>query len=243
MLIANNTHSNIFLNNRGFNVKLYIKAKLQSLRMLIKDRTDLHDKGEKGIGEKYAVRMENEAMFYCIVDEILGTYYQWIDMLKYHFSVEKFIAFCDACAPENWDIPFRRIHKLYEKIKDSLPRVYAVILNKDLDKVLLVRNNAPVSIWSLPGGRMEPGETYEQTIQREMQEELGMVPELEELGSWREVYQYRKKSRYYILNIEEIQCKPPNPYEIREIKWVSLFSLPNLTKSAQKALDLALEDD
>jgi mutator protein MutT len=39
-------------------------------------------------------------------------------------------------------------------------------------KVLLVRNDR--NEWELPGGRMEPGETQEQTLVREFREELSI---------------------------------------------------------------------
>jgi len=45
-----------------------------------------------------------------------------------------------------------------------------------LDKVLLIqRNRKPYfGMWSLPGGRLEPGETPEQAAQREVKEETGI---------------------------------------------------------------------
>jgi mutator protein MutT len=46
----------------------------------------------------------------------------------------------------------------------------------DRDKVLLIqRARKPYfGMWSLPGGRLEPGETPEQTAEREIMEEVGL---------------------------------------------------------------------
>lgn len=44
------------------------------------------------------------------------------------------------------------------------------------DKILLIkRNTRPfVGYWALPGGRMDPGETLDQTVVREVKEETGL---------------------------------------------------------------------
>lgn len=59
----------------------------------------------------------------------------------------------------------------------------AIIFNNG--KMLLLHNNPTgfllghkpeLGDWDLPGGRMEPGESEEQTLKREIQEELGIEP-------------------------------------------------------------------
>jgi 8-oxo-dGTP diphosphatase len=58
------------------------------------------------------------------------------------------------------------------------------------DKVLLIkRNTIPFKgYWAVPGGRMDPGETVEQTIVREVKEETGLDVEIvHKIGEYVEV--------------------------------------------------------
>jgi 8-oxo-dGTP diphosphatase len=58
----------------------------------------------------------------------------------------------------------------------SRPPNAASVALIDRDRVLLIkRARAPWSgLWSLPGGRLEPGETAEQAAEREVLEEVGL---------------------------------------------------------------------
>jgi len=62
---------------------------------------------------------------------------------------------------------------------DRIPCVGAVISNGNGDLLLVKRAHAPAQgTWSLPGGRVESGETYEQAVVREVQEETGLTVEV-----------------------------------------------------------------
>lgn len=60
--------------------------------------------------------------------------------------------------------------------------VAAVVLRDELGRVLLVRKNG-TSRFMLPGGKLEPGETPQQTAVREIAEEIGLDLDIDCLGS------------------------------------------------------------
>jgi 8-oxo-dGTP diphosphatase len=68
-------------------------------------------------------------------------------------------------------------------------RTATAIIPYSQDRILLIkRDTAPFKdYWALPGGRMEPGETVEQTIVREVKEETGLdVLVVRKIGEYHE---------------------------------------------------------
>lgn len=57
-----------------------------------------------------------------------------------------------------------------------VPCVGALVTDGE-GRLLVVRRGRPpgVGLWSVPGGRVEPGETDEQAVRREVQEETGLL--------------------------------------------------------------------
>lgn len=70
--------------------------------------------------------------------------------------------------------------------KNAILAASAVVLDEDTRFLLVQRAHPPdQGCWTLPGGRVEPGETLEQAVIREVPEETGLavrvVRELEQL--------------------------------------------------------------
>jgi 8-oxo-dGTP diphosphatase len=107
--------------------------------------------------------------------------------------------------------------------------VGAVVLRED-GAVLLVRRARPPAVgsWTLPGGKVEAGETLEQAIAREVHEETGLRVEvgaiLETLVLEREGFSYR---------IVDFACtgegEPVAADDASAARWVLPDELPSLS--------------
>jgi ADP-ribose pyrophosphatase YjhB (NUDIX family) len=83
---------------------------------------------------------------------------------------------------------------------DHPPTVPQAIVLQD-QQVLLVQRDHP-RFWELPGGGMAPGESAEETVVREVQEETGVRVEIVELLGWYERTGFRAhRSPVYV-------CRP-----------------------------------
>ena len=101
------------------------------------------------------------------------------------------------------------------------------------DKILLVkRDTVPFKgYWALPGGRMDPGETVEQTIVRECKEETGLdvaivckIGEYVEKGI-KDNIDYEYYPTCFVVKVVGGEIKRQES-EIQEIQLFSLKSLP-----------------
>ena len=63
----------------------------------------------------------------------------------------------------------------------DIPCIGAVVFDDQGRLLLVQRANPPAQgLWSLPGGRQEPGETAEQGVVREVREETGLTVRVEQ---------------------------------------------------------------
>jgi 8-oxo-dGTP diphosphatase len=77
--------------------------------------------------------------------------------------------------------------------------------------------------WSLPKGKLDPGESFEQAALREVEEETGMRCSLEdELDPvrYRDNKGRPKVVRYWLMHVEDDTGFEPND-EVDELRWVT----------------------
>ena len=122
-----------------------------------------------------------------------------------------------ANAAVPWDVRLRWFRKL-AKSSEPIPRpgVRALMFDAD-DRVLLFRYPTPTDpgVWVGPGGAMEPGETPEEALRREIEEETHLRDV--ELGPWiwtrRHVWAWRgtvydTRERFAVVRVNSEDVQP-----------------------------------
>lgn len=99
------------------------------------------------------------------------------------------------------------------------------IIEKD-GKVLIVRDVRDVSVWGLPGGRLNVDETPFEGLQREVKEEVGVAISIHEL-IYGEQFVHPQKNDPHLFLMYHAQLLGENQNialqedEIAEVKWIS----------------------
>ena len=114
------------------------------------------------------------------------------------------------------------------------------------DQILLIkRKTRPfVGYWALPGGRMDPDETVEQTIIREVKEETGLEVSIDSiLGEYVEIgvkddIEYEYYPTCFVVKVIGGEMKRQES----EIQAIQLFSLSTLPKPLAFEHDKMIED-
>jgi mutator protein MutT len=120
-----------------------------------------------------------------------------------------------------------------------------IIIKNNAGEILLAYRNDTKN-WGIPGGYMEPGETFEDTIKRELVEELNIKVErlsLYKVFSGKEFYhEYPNGDKVYSV-IAMFECKnivgepSVDQEEIRKVQYFPMNALPEkLTKVSEVIL-------
>ncbi len=79
-------------------------------------------------------------------------------------------------------------------------------------------------LWEFPGGKQEDGETIQQTVERELKEELGV-----QVHAYKEFMNLKHVYSHFSITLHAFNCKlisgTPKPKSSQEIKWVHCSEL------------------
>ncbi|MGB7768243.1 MAG: 8-oxo-dGTP diphosphatase MutT [Verrucomicrobiia bacterium] len=118
--------------------------------------------------------------------------------------------------------------------------VAAALVFRD-GKILITQRHAGVhlgGLWEFPGGKREPGETFEQCLVRELREELGV--EVKVGGLFEEImHVYADKAVLLKFFLCELPEGEPQPLGCAAVEWVGK---PELTDYDFPAADARLLD-
>lgn len=103
------------------------------------------------------------------------------------------------------------------------------IIEREDGKVLIAlrpENAMLGGLWEFPGGKQEKGETIRQTVERELQEELGV-----EVHPYKEFMKLKHVYSHFSITMHAFLCKlvsgEPTPNCSQEIRWVEISELEN----------------
>ena len=115
--------------------------------------------------------------------------------------------------------------------------VRAVVLDPD-DRILLVRFEFPErSLWATPGGGIEPGESDEEALVRELEEEAGLVGTALGPAIWTREHVFPlgdwdgQAERYHLVRVPAFEPTPRLSWEqlrseyVTAIRWWTLAEL------------------
>jgi 8-oxo-dGTP diphosphatase len=113
-------------------------------------------------------------------------------------------------------------------------------------KILLVRRaRSPAKgFYSLPGGRVEFGESLHAALHREIQEETGLEVEVIGLAAWREVLPGTSGGGHYVIMSFAARWKGGEPVlneELNDFRWLAPDALGDLklTDGLQEVIESA----
>jgi len=109
--------------------------------------------------------------------------------------------------------------------------VSGIVFNNQKQILLIQRNQPPaMGLWSIPGGKLEPGESLVEACKREIKEETGLDTDIKNIVA---VVERRVEGFHYViidfiaLLADEENSQPIPQSDVSEARWVSLEHLVN----------------
>ncbi len=143
---------------------------------------------------------------------------------------------CDVCPLQKFclayikydpiNFPKRQMKKKISKQEIGL----GIVFNKTGQLLIDQRleTSSMGGMWEFPGGKREMGESIEETIRREIKEELGIDVKVgEKLISFEHLYSHKKLN--FTVHICEFESGKPKPLSSQKLLWISpdrLFEFP-----------------
>lgn len=119
----------------------------------------------------------------------------------------------------------------------------ALLKNENNEILMMLRNKKPAKDkWAIPGGKVEMFETLEETLKREMKEELGIEIEVTKfLCNVQDIN--KEKGEHWIMPVYEAKIvngkvKNMEPEKHKELKWFHIEDVPeNISYMTQMVID------
>lgn len=122
---------------------------------------------------------------------------------------------------------FKQLNKEESTRNASLPQSVAGLIFSPDRKSILLTKRRDVPVWVFPGGGVEPNESAQEAIQREIAEETGFIVKVERLvGNYTPINRLAKHTHLYECSI--ISGKASVTSETKAVQFFPLFNLPLL---------------
>lgn len=122
--------------------------------------------------------------------------------------------------------------------KDDLKNhkgICCIIWNHNRDKILM-QDHVKFNFWTIPVGKVDDGDTLNNTIKKEMKEELNInIKKFKEIINWKEYYNRFDKIIEVHLFLYEIisyqgSIKNNEPKKHRSFEWMTIDEIKKLNK-------------